>query len=166
MLAWVWAPTFTHRSGGIYKYLVNNWQLSSLTTINSSRAYGNPTIRLNDTPVTGMFSNFSINGSGLSGRAPFLPANGVLQPALYKSDARLSKIIPLGTEDRYKLSLNFEAFNISNSWSPTSMTTQAYTEAKGLLTYTPTAFGFGSSDSATPDGTLARRLQLSIRFVF
>jgi hypothetical protein len=61
---------------------------------------------------------------------------------------------------------NFEAFNISNSWSPTAMTTQAYTEAKGLLTLTPTAFGFGSSDSASPDGTLARRLQLSLRFVF
>jgi outer membrane receptor protein involved in Fe transport len=166
VLAWVWAPTFTHRSGAFYKYVVNNWQLSSLTTLNSSRPYGSPTIRLNDTPVPGMFSTFSINGSGLSTRVPFLPVNGVLQPALYKSDARLSKVFPFGAEDRYKMYFNFEAFNISNSWSPTAMTTQAYTEAKGLLTLTPTAFGFGSSDSASPDGTLARRLQLSLRFVF
>ncbi len=166
VLAWVWAPTFTHRTGAVYKYLVNNWQLSSVTTINSSRAYGSPTIRLTDTPVTGMFSTFSINGSGLSGRAPFLPVNAVLQPALYKSDIRLSKVIPLGHEDRYRVYFNFDAFNISNSWSPTSMTTQAYTEAKGLLTLTPTAFGFGSGDSASPDGTLARRMQLSLRFVF
>lgn len=97
---------------------------------------------------------------------PFWPVNSVYQPALYKSDARLSKIIPLGAEDRYKLYVNFEAFNISNSWSPTAMTSQAYTETKGVLTLTPTAYGFGSGDSASPDGTLARRMQFSIRFTF
>jgi hypothetical protein len=166
VLAWVWQPTLTHRSGAFYKYFVNNWQLSSLTTINSSRPYSSPTISLRDTPVPGMFSTFSINGSGLSGRVPFWPVNSVYQPALYKSDARLSKIIPLGPEDRYKVYVNFEAFNISNSWSPTAMTTQAYTETKGVLTLTPTAYGFGSSDSASPDGTLARRMQFSLRFVF
>jgi len=166
VLAWVWQPTLTHRSGAFYKYFVNNWQLSSLTTINSSRPYTSPTISLRDTPVQGMFSTFSINGSGLSGRVPFWPVDSVYQPALYKSDARLSKIIPLGTEDRYKLYVNFEAFNISNSWSPTAMTSQAYTETKGVLTLTPTAYGLGSSDSASPDGTLARRMQVSIRFAF
>ena len=64
-----------------------------------------------------MFSNFSINGTGLSGRVPFLPVNSVWQPALYRDDMRLSKILPFG--DRYKLYLSLEVFNISNSWSPT-----------------------------------------------
>ena len=158
-----------------YKYFVNNWQLSSLTTINSSRPYTSPTVSLRDTPVVagtlgagvpGMFSNFSLNGSGLGGRVPFLPVDSVYQPALYKTDARISKIIPIGAEGRYKLFVNFEVFNISNSWSPTAMTSQAYTETKGVLTYTPTAFGVGSSDAASPDGTLARRMQFSLRFVF
>src|SRR5579862_9017213 len=27
-ISWVWQPTFTERAGGLYKYLVNNWQLS------------------------------------------------------------------------------------------------------------------------------------------
>ncbi len=166
VLSWVWQPTFTRRSGGFYKYLVNNWQLSSVTTLNSSRAYGNPTVSVRDTPVPGMFSNFTLNGSGLSTRVPFWQPYSVLQPALYKSDARLSKILPFGANERYKLYLNFEAFNISNSWSPTSMTTQAYVESRGVLTLTPTAYGFGSGDSASPDGTLARRLQASIRFSF
>ncbi|MBV9507420.1 MAG: hypothetical protein JO323_20700, partial [Acidobacteriia bacterium] len=75
-------------------------------------------------------------------------------------------IIPFGPDGRYKIYGNFEAFNISNSWSPTSMTTQAFTEAKGVLTLTPTAYNFGSGDSYSPDGTLARRLQLSLRFLF
>jgi hypothetical protein len=46
------------------------------------------------------------------------------------------------------------------------MTSQAYTEAKGVLTLTPSAYGFGSGDSYSPDGTLARRTQLSLRFTF
>jgi outer membrane receptor protein involved in Fe transport len=174
-ISWVWAPTFAERSGVLYKYLVNNWQLSSLTTMNSSRPYSSATVRLTDTPVVagtigpgvpGMFSNFSLNGSGLGTRVPFWPVNTVLQPALYKTDARLSKILPFGADGRCKLFLNFEAFNVTNSWSPTSMTTQAYTEAKGVLTLTPTAYGVGSGDAAPPDGTLARRLQVSIRAVF
>ena len=165
-VSWVWTPTLTHRQGAFYKYVVNNWQLSSLTTINSARPYTSPTVRLTDTPVPGMFSNFSLNGSGLSSRVPFWQANGVLQPALYRTDARLSKILPFGKDDRYKAFFNFEVFNISNSWSPTAMTSQAYTEAKGVLTLTPSAYGFGSGDSYSPDGTLARRMQLSLRLTF
>ncbi|HEV3331178.1 MAG TPA: TonB-dependent receptor [Bryobacteraceae bacterium] len=174
-LAWVWQPTFSHRSGAFYKYVVNNWQLSSVTTINSARPYGSATVNVLDTPIVtgtlgpgvpGMFSNFSLNGSGGSGRVPFWPVDSVNQPALYKEDARISKILPFGAEDRYKVLVSFEAFNISNSWSPTSMTTQAYTEAKGVLTLTPAAYGFGTSDSFAPDGTLARRMQVSVRFQF
>lgn len=163
-LAWIWAPTLTHRSGAFYKFVVNNWQLSSLTTIGSSRPYTSPAIRLTDTPVSNMFSNFSINGSGLSTRVPFWQANSVYQPAFYRQDARLSKILPFGPDDRYKLFFSFDVFNISNSWSPTAMTNQAYTEAKGVLTLTPAAYGFGSSDAMSPDGTAARRMQLSLRF--
>jgi hypothetical protein len=46
------------------------------------------------------------------------------------------------------------------------MATQAFTEAKGVLTYTPTAFGYGLGDGGFPDGTQARRLQVSVRFTF
>ena len=164
VLSWVWAPTFTHGNSLVSKYLINNWQLSSITTINSRRPYGSPTVSLKDTPVTGMFSNFSLNGSGLSGRVPFWAVNSVYQPAMYRSDARISKILPFG--ERYKVALSFEAFNVSNSWSPTSMSTQAFTEAKGILTLTPSAYNVGTGDAATPDGTLARRLQVSARFTF
>lgn len=164
VLSWVWSPMFTHRTGPIAKYLVNNWELSSITSINSARAATNPTIQVNDTPVSGMFSNFTINGSGLSKRVPFWPVNSILKPELYKADARISKLVPIG--ERYKLYLNFEAFNVSNSWSPTFMSNQAFTEAKGVLTLTPSAYNVGTSDAATPDGTLARRLQVSARFSF
>ncbi len=47
------------------------------------------------------------------------------------------------------------------------MTSQEYLEStKGVLTLTPTAFGIGSADGGFPDGTQARRLQISARFSF
>jgi hypothetical protein len=164
VVSWVWAPTFTHRTGAFYKYVVNGWQLSSITTINSRRPYGSPTVNVLDTPVSGMFSNFSLDGQGLSERVPFWGVDSVWQPAMYRDDARISKILPFG--ERYKLALNFEVFNVSNSWSPTAMSTQAFTESKGVLTLTPTAYGVGTSDQVAPDGTQARRLQASARFTF
>jgi len=164
VFSWVWAPTITHRGGAFYKYVVNNWQLSSITTFNSSRPYTNATIKVNDTPVTGMFSNYNLDGSGLSGRVPFLPENAIYQPAFYREDARLSKVLPFG--ERYKLYLNFEVFNVSNSWSPTAMSSQEYTEKGGVLTLTPGAYAVGTSDGLFPDGTEARRMQVSARLTF
>ncbi len=62
--------------------------------------------------------------------------------------------------------LIFEAFNVSNTWSPTSLFSQAYTATKGVLQATPTAFGYGSADGGFPDGTQARRMQISARVTF
>jgi hypothetical protein len=171
VMSWVWTPgTFIHRDGAFYKYVVNNWEISSITTINGPRPYGSPTVSVSGTPVTGMFSNFSLNGIGFSGRVPFLPVDSVWQPARYQADIRLSKIFPI--TERYRLAFNFEVFNISNSWSPTSMFTSAYTEStiNGVATLKPvtgpSSAGNGSGDSAPPDGTEARRLQISARFTF
>lgn len=164
VVSWIWAPKFTNKTDAFSRYVINGWQLSSITTINSRRPFGSPTISLKDTPVTGMFSNFSVNGTGLSGRVPFWAVDSVYQPAMYRADARLTKQLAFG--ERYRLALNFEVFNVSNSWSPTSMSTQAFTESKGILTLTPTAYGVGTGDAMAPDGTEARRLQVSARFSF
>jgi hypothetical protein len=165
VLSWIWAPTFTNRTGAFYKYIVNNWQLSNITTMQSGQPTGSPTIRVTDTPVPGMFSNFTVNGSGLGSRVPFLPINSLYLPRQYRADARITKVIPIG--DRFKLGLTFDCFNISNSWSPTGFTSsQAFTEAKGILTPTPASLYIPSNDGLSPDGTQARRMQVGIRFVF
>ena len=86
---------------------------------------------------------------------------------MYRADARLSKLLPFGEGDRYKLYLNFEIFNLTNTWATRGFnSTQAYTEAKGVLTPTPSVLYVPSSDAIPPDGTEARRLQLSARFQF
>ena len=74
---------------------------------------------------------------------PFLPLNSLYTPWVEQENFRLTDNIPLPREGM-RLSLIFEAFNIANNWSPTGLTTQMFTEAKGVLTYTPTAFNVGS----------------------
>jgi hypothetical protein len=161
----VWAPTFSHSDNLFAKYLLNNWQLSSITTIMSGRPTGSETIHMNDTPVTGMlYSASALNGFNGNSRVPFLPLDSLYTPWVQQENFRLTKNIPI--RESMKLALNFEAFNIANNWSPTSLTTQGYTEAKGILTPTPTAMGVGGADGGFPDGTQARRLQVSARFTF
>jgi hypothetical protein len=162
--SFIWSPTITHRNDPFFRYVVNNWQLASITTIASGRPTGSATVRTTDTPIAGALSASSLNGFTGSTRAPFLPVDGIYTPASYREDLRITKIIPIA--EKLQLYLMGEAFNISNSWSPTSMTTQVYTEKGGVLTLTPGAYGVGTQDGGFPDGTQARRLQASVRLVF
>ena len=139
--------------------------MSAITTLQSGRPT-TATLRTTDTPVAGMLFNSTLNGYGGSFRVPFWPVNSLYTPPTYRADARLSKVLPFGENSRMKLYLNFEAFNISNTIVDTSITNQAYTEAKGVLTLTPAAYGVGTASGGFPDGTNARRAQVSARFVF
>ncbi len=162
VLSWVWEPKFTNRSGAFFKYVVNNWQLTSLTTLQSGRPYV-VTINVTDTPVANM-ANRSLNGSGLSSRVPFWPLYSQYYPARYNSDASIAKILPLS--ERVKLTLKFEAFNVANTWTATSNSnSQAFQEAGLVIKPTP-LFGQPSADAGFPDGTQARRMQVSARFSF
>ncbi len=162
----LWSPVFMHSSSAFAKYVVNNWQLSSITTLQSGRPQ-TLTIHMNDTPVPGMlYSADALDGFNGNFRVPFLPVNSLYTPWVQQENFRLTKNIPIPGRESIRLSLMFEAFNIANNWSPTSLATQAYTETKGVLNYTPTAFGFGLSDGGFPDGTQARRLQVGARLTF
>jgi len=163
VLSFVEQPTFTHRDGAFYKYVVNNWQLGGIVTLASGRPVS-PQIRTSDTAVTGMAYSTSINGFGGNFRVPFWPVNSLLTPPTYRADARISKIIPL--KERAQLYLNFEVFNVSNTVVDTSITNQAYLEAKRVLTLTPGAYGVGTASAGFPDGTNARRAQVSVRCIF
>lgn len=165
MLSWVWAPTITHRTDAFFKYVVKNWQFSNITTMASGHPSGSTTVYMTDTPVIGMFSNYSLNGSGFSSRVPWLPAQNYYLPAMYRADVLLSKVIPV--TERCKLSLNLEVFNVANNWSATSYNSScAYQEAKGVITATPSLLYVPSAAYGSPDGTQARRLQISMRFTF
>jgi hypothetical protein len=98
-----------------------------------------------------------------------MPYNSYYLPAQYHSDARLSKVIPLGPEDsQRKLYLTFEMFNISGTWAATSFKSSVgYTEANGILTaVAPASLYVPSADAGFPDGTQAKRMQISGRITF
>jgi hypothetical protein len=75
----------------------------------------------------------------------------------------LTKILPF--TERVRLMLNFEAFNVTNSQVDTSLNFTAFTLRSGILSPTP-GFGTGRASGGFPDGTNARRAQVSARLVF
>jgi len=77
-----------------------------------------------------VLSSFSLNGLGGSSRVPFQPIDFIRIGDLYRTDARITKIIPL--TERFKLMLGFEAFNVFNHpyiAGPSPRVTQEYTTA-------------------------------------
>ena len=165
--SFIWSPTL-HTDNQFAKAVFNNWQLSAIATLASGRPYGSPTISVTSQPSgVSVLSASYIDGYPGNSRVPFLPVNSILTPATYRADARLTKLIPISIKDREtKLALNFEMFNVSNSWSPTSMTQTEYFAKAGVLTPDVGGYGIGSADGGFPDGTQARRMQVSARFSF
>ena len=156
-------PAFTHRTGKFYKYAVNNWQLSAITTLMTGRPVV-PTVTISDsTPFPGAAFTNTLNGYGGWSRVPFYGTDVLYSPNTYRLDARISKLLPV--TERVRVYLNFEAFNVTNTIVDTSLFNQAFSERAGVLSPTP-SFGQGNGSSGFPDGTNARRAQVSARVVF
>jgi len=163
VFSFLWQPTVTHRTDVFSKYLLNNWQLSAITTMASGRPVV-PVVFISDTtPFAGAAFTTSLNGYGGWTRVPFIGTDTMYSPAAYRVDARISKMLPF--TERVRGYLNFEAFNVTNTIVDTSLFTQAYSERGGVLS--PTAnLGQGNGSGGFPDGTNARRAQVSARLVF
>jgi hypothetical protein len=161
---YVVAPKLMDGNNAFAKYVANGWQVAGVTTFASSQPAA-PTI--SGTFSGGGISNFSINGLGGSSRVPFESTSLVNIGAAYRTDARLSKVIPI--TERVKVNLGFEAFNIFNHLIPTGRDTAQYTVSVaggfGVLTPRP-QFKSLSLTQVTPDGTTARRAQAVIRINF
>jgi hypothetical protein len=106
---------------------------------------------------------FTLNGFSGSNRVPFWRFNPIDIDQVYRLDARLARELPF--TERVKAYLMFEAFNATNSQYNTYVNTQAYTATGLILKPTPN-FGLGNQSQGFPDGTNARRAQVSLRLVF
>ncbi len=176
------SPTFTKSNSAAAKYLVNGWQLA-VVSIAASAQYLTPSIRVQDRPAPGItgytgltsLSTSSLNGLGGGNRVPFEPAAFLPITPLYRTDARIAKMLPVG--EKLKVYLQFEAFNLFNHVyvnGSGAKITQQYTSIKqtsgplngqiALVPYAP--YGSVAATQAPPDGTTARRAQAAIRFVF
>jgi hypothetical protein len=161
----VWSPTLTKSTGALARYLLNNWQLSQVTTLQSAQPV-NSTITASGNAFTGALVSGSLNGCGCGfGRVPFQPVSNLNLQQIYKVDARLAKKLPIS--ERVTGYLQFEAFNVFNTPYDTSVRTAEYSlnTATSTLSYIP-SYGTGSSTASSPDGTNARRAQVSLRILF
>jgi hypothetical protein len=165
----IWSPTFTTSKSWAARYLVNGWQLSQITTI-ASPQFATATVRVSGAIYTGMPFTTTLNGFGGTFRAPFIPYNTLEVDSIQRVDARLSRELPL--TERVRMWLNFEAFNVFNNVYNTGVATEAYSAVRdasgafnGILTPTR-GLGAGNASQGFPDGTNARRAQVSLRVVF
>ena len=161
------SPKFVHGDSVADRFLINNWQLSVLSIAASAQPLV-PTISVGPTPAGFQFlSTSSINGLGGSLRVPFESISALNGDELYRTDARLTKILPFS--ERFRTMLIFEAFNVFNhpffqGTSPRTATQYTTVNYNGGVALAPFA-GYGAwvQTQATPDGTTARRAQAALR---
>jgi hypothetical protein len=158
----VWAPTLTNSDSAMMRWLVKGWQLSQITTLASAQP-ATATIFISGAPFSGAAFNTSLNGLGGSNRVPFWPFNSLDIDRVYRVDARLTKVLPF--TERVHAYLNLEAFNVFNTQYNTFVNTEAYRVSNGVLTPS-SGLGNGNQSQGFPDGTNARRAQVSVRVTF
>ncbi len=159
----VWAPTFTKNNSMMARYLVNNWQISSVTTLQTPQPV-NSTTNVSGNAFTGALVSGSLNGLGGGfSRVPFQPVSNLNIDSIYRVDARLAKKLPF--TERVTGYLQFEAFNVFNTPYDTSRRTAEYDFSGTTLKLRPD-YATPSSTAASPDGTTSRRAQVSLRVLF
>ena len=140
----------------------NGWQLSVITTA-ATAEFATPSILVSGSQFSGMAFTSTINGFGGGSRVPFLPRSSIPIDSTCQTDSRLTKITTI--RERYQFQFHFEAFNTFNRVKNTGVSAQAYTASGGVLNPTP-GLGMGTASGGFPDGTNARRAQISMRLVF
>jgi hypothetical protein len=159
----LWAPQYGLKSSNqMVKWVAANWQLSQITTLASGQP-NTATLRVAGAPYAGAAFNTTLNGLGGSTRVPWLPFSTLPLDAVYRTDLRITKLLPFS--ERITGMFNFEAFNVSNSQYNTGEITEAFNLTNGVIR--PSAgLGNGTASQGFPDGTNARRAQISFRLVF
>jgi hypothetical protein len=164
VINWIWQPTFTQSQSAFARYFVNGWGVSGIVTLASANPW-TPTVNVtSSTQFPGITMAFTtLNGSGGWNRVPFLPVGSLDVDRIKRLDARVERQLPF--TERVQGKIIFEAFNVFNMMYNTSISTQAYSAASGVLT--PTAgVGRGTNSQGFPDGTNARRAQVALRLTF
>jgi outer membrane receptor protein involved in Fe transport len=146
----------------VARYIVNGWQISVLGTLASAQ-YTTPTMFVSGAQYPGQAFNTSLNGFGGSNQVPFLSRSSIPIDSTQRFDSRLTKIFPI--RERVQAHFNFEVFNTFNRVSNTVVNNQAFTATAGVIR--PVAgLGNGTASGGFPDGTNARRAQISVRVIF
>jgi hypothetical protein len=145
----------------------NGWQLSLIETATSPQYLDPILIVSSGLSGAGLASGTTINGMvtpfGAPGRVPFLPRSSIPIDTTNHLDARITKLFSI--RESMNLGLSFEVFNVFNTISNTSVVQNTYF-ASGNIIKAGIGVGNGTASSGFPDGTNARRAQVSARFTF
>ena len=159
----VWAPVLSKSNSMMARYLVNNWQISQVTTLQTPQPI-NSTTNVSGSAFAGALVTGSLNGLGGGfARVPFEPVSNVNLDSIYRVDMRLAKKLPF--TEKFTGYLQFEAFNVFNTPYDTSRRGLEY-DLSGTVLKRRADYATPSSTAASPDGTTARRAQVSLRLLF
>ncbi|HVU44580.1 MAG TPA: TonB-dependent receptor [Terracidiphilus sp.] len=148
---------------------LNGWQLSTIETYGTPQGV-DPYVSINGLPAALSNDVYSttISGDGIGfasyQRVPFYPRSSLNLGTTLKTDLRLTKQFKLPREE--SLQMNFEVFNAFNYNTTTSVLQVAiFANSDGTLKQATSA-GQGTASAGFPDGTNARRAQVSLRYNF
>jgi len=174
----VWNLPFGKHGKSIGNRLIRNWRVSNIFTAQSGRPFGEGTFVVTGIPfaANGMeWNGFGFNLLGQSGSSllPGVARNNHTGASNYALDMRLSREFHI--KDRYVLELLGEGFNLFNhanfnQYNSTSVNVGPTTATTPVSTPVPVTnvatFATPFGDGVFPDGTGARRFQVSARFRF
>jgi hypothetical protein len=174
----VWYMPFAKTGHDFGSQLAKDWVISGILAAEAGRPYST-SISLPSMPFTNSDGTLwnGLNG-GLLGQGglnvlPTVARNNNTGRPTYRLDLRLSRQFKV--RERLTTEFFFEAFNVFNHSNWTNYNTTAYiatappssASISTPVQWTASApFGTPNGDGSQPDGTNARRLQVSARFRF
>jgi hypothetical protein len=143
-------------------WLANNWEFAPIY----QWQYGVPySLVTSGTPNIGSVFGLgsSINGSGGDTRTDALGRNTFRRPNIWVADFRLAKAITF--QERYRLELSGDFFNIANKQNVTGVTNTGYIISGTTMTFN-TGFGVPNATNGSSFTYTPRQIQLGARVQF
>ena len=160
----IWQPPYFDHSPALEKWLLSGWNIAPVFAVASGAPF-TPTISGN--PPSGLGNAASgILGAQGSTRVPFLERNSFRLPGTANVDLRISRTFPI--QERVKVEVSADAFNLFNHVNYTGEVAQLYTlggtAANPTLTYFPS---FDTLNAANNNNIVGeRQIQLGMRIIF
>lgn len=145
---------------GVAGWFVNGWQLAPIIQLQNGLPY---TLSVSGN-APGVTPGGGINGSGGTNRIDVLGNNSFRQPYTLEPDVRLSKFFKF--QERYKLELSTDFFNIINKQNVMSVNNTGYIISGNNLTFQSATFGSITGTNNSNFLYTPRQIQIGARLTF
>jgi hypothetical protein len=144
---------------GVLGWFTNDWEFAPIY----QWQYGTPYSALTAGTPSGGAIGSSINGSGGANRIDVLGRNTFRQPNVWVADMRLAKTFTF--QERYRLELSGDFFNIANKQDVTGVNNTAYIISGTTMTFN-NPFGTVTNTNSSSFNYTPRQIQLGVRVKF